>query len=47
MIHWERKNGERDELFKNDEEYLTQREFYIESMTVANITLKEIIENAN
>lgn len=36
-----------DELLENDKEYLTQGGFDLESIAVTNITLKEIIENAN
>lgn len=36
-----------DELLENDEEDIAQQELDIESMAITNVTLKEIIENAN
>ena len=36
-----------DELLENDEEDIVQQKLDIESMAITNVTLKEIIENAN
>lgn len=36
-----------DELLENDEEDIPQQELDIESMAITNVTLKEIIDNAN